>query len=114
MITITLPYPPSANRYWRMVKGRIIVSAEAKAYKMRVGLMCAASKLRPLVGDVSLSVEVYRPAKRGDLDNTLKILQDSLRGFAFVDDSQVVEIYARRGDDKDNPRAVVTVGQIDT
>ena len=41
---------------------------------------------------------VYAPA--GDLDNIVKPLQDSLKGIAFADDIQVVDIVAsmrRRG-----------------
>jgi hypothetical protein len=29
-LIFTLPYPPSANRYWRNVKGRMVVSVERK------------------------------------------------------------------------------------
>ncbi len=61
------------------------------------------------VGPVSVNVRVYRPARRGDLDNCLKVLLDALKGIAFVDDSQVVHIHARRYEDKANPRAEVTV-----
>lgn len=76
---------------------------------MRVGTMCAAARVQPISGPVAVTVSVYRPAKRGDLDNTLKVLLDSLKGFAFHDDAQVVELHASRGDDKVNPRAVVTI-----
>jgi Holliday junction resolvase RusA-like endonuclease len=67
--------------------------------------------MRPIAGDIALAVDVYRPARRGDLDNCLKVMIDSLKGVAFVDDSQVVHITARRFEDKANPRAVVTVSQ---
>lgn len=113
---LTLPYPPSANAYWRVWKGRILVSAQARAYKARVGFQAAAAKARggvspylTLAGPVVVSVALYRPQRRGDLDNTLKVLLDALKGIAFVDDSQVVEIHARRFDDKANPRVEVTV-----
>jgi Holliday junction resolvase RusA-like endonuclease len=47
---------------------------------------------------------VYRPQKRGDLDNTLKILVDSMKGIIYHDDEQVTVIHAERYDDKKNPR----------
>lgn len=106
---LVLPYPPSGNRYWRHVGSRVLVSAEARAYKARVGWICMGKKLRPLQGPVVVTVAVYRPAKRGDLDNTLKVLLDSLRGYLFVDDAQVVEIHASRSEDRENPRAELRV-----
>lgn len=104
----TLPYPPSANNYWRTTRnGRTYVTHEARDYKATVAHVLAGSK--PLVDDVSVRINLYRPAKRGDLDNCLKVLLDALKGFAFVDDKQVTHLEARRHDDKANPRAELWV-----
>lgn len=109
---LALPYPPSANRYWRIVRGRAVLSAEARQYKRTVALMAKAQKVsKPFEGPVRLTISVYRPQKSGDLSNRLKVLEDALQGIAFEDDNQVVEIHMRRGDDKANPRAVVTIEQ---
>lgn len=107
--TFVLPYPPSANKYWRNVNGRMVVSEAARNYKTTVGLMVRRGMKQPLAGEVKVNVAVYRPRKSGDLDNSLKILLDSLKGTAYIDDDQVVEIHAMRGDDKNNPRVVLTV-----
>lgn len=110
---ITLPYPPSANAYWRTVQGRIIKSEEARKYQQGVRLrwltQARDARPNPELGPVVVSVVVFRPRRIGDLDNVLKVLLDSLRGIAFEDDSQVVELHAARFDDKANPRAEVTV-----
>lgn len=108
-MTITLPSPVSANRYWRNFRGRMVVSAEAKAYKEQVAWIARAAGMELLTGDVSVTMKVYRPAKRGDIDNAAKILLDSLNGIAYSDDSQIVEIHAYRYDDKANPRVEVEV-----
>jgi Holliday junction resolvase RusA-like endonuclease len=60
-------------------------------------------------GGVSVSLWVYRAAQRGDLDNRIKVLLDSLQGIAYKDDKQVRELHAFLEDDKDNPRVVVEV-----
>lgn len=109
MTKLILPFPPSANRYWRHDRGHIHRSDEANAYINAVGWLCKERELAPVSGDVVLTIDIYRPAKRGDLDNTLKVLIDALRGFAYVDDKQVAEIHAKRHEDKENPRAVVRV-----
>src|SRR5262245_3828800 len=106
---LTLPYPPTANLYWRHWRGRLVTSTEARAYKLKVGQVCAAARLKPLDGPVHVFAEVYRPARRGDLDNSLKVLLDSIKGFAFHDDSQVSRIEVGRHEDKENPRVEITV-----
>ncbi len=107
-MNITLPYPPSANRYWRTDRGgRPHVSDEARAYKAAVGLLCRSLRLQPVAGEVDVRLDVYRPARRGDLDNSIKVLLDALKGHAYADDQQVVSINARRHEDKLDPRVEV-------
>ena len=36
---LQLPMPPSANRIWRVCRGRIVLSEEARAYKAKVRLL---------------------------------------------------------------------------
>ena len=112
MTTITLPYPPSANRYYRNFRGRMVRSQEAEAYRIGVGWQCNLAGIVPLHGDLRVSLDFYRPAKRGDLDNLLKVVFDSLNGYAYGDDQQIVEIHAMRHDDKADPRVEVVIGQV--
>ena len=116
-MNLTLPYPPSINHYWRVVNGRPIKSAEGRKYTTVAALM-AKSQLgpgtKPLSGNLAVSVTVYRPKRIGDLDNTLKVLLDSLKGIAFEDDSQIVHIEAFRDDDAKNPRAIVRITSDET
>lgn len=108
-MTITLPPAPSANRYWRNFRGRMVTSAEARAYKEQAAWIARAAGMEPETGDVSLTVRWYRERKAGDLSNRLKILEDALIGVAYTDDSQIVRIVAERYDDKANPRVEVEV-----
>lgn len=107
---LTLPLPPSANDYWRSFRGRVVVSRQARGYKADVKFRAMQDhSLDPIEGPVVVNLVVYRKRRIGDLDNFQKVLLDSLRGVAFHDDSQVVEIHARREDDPTNPRVVITV-----
>lgn len=107
---LVLPYPPSVNHYWTAGQGGArVLSAEARRYKAQVGMQCAALGLRPCAGNVALTVRVYRPAKRGDLDNVFKAVLDALIGHAYEDDGQVTEIHAFRHDDRNAPRIEVEV-----
>lgn len=109
----TLPMPPSANKYWRNVviggKARTLVSEGAKNYKKEIAELAHRLGMRPAVGDVSIAIRLYRNQASGDLDNRIKVTLDALRGVAFEDDKQVVEIHAYRHDDKGNGRIVISV-----
>lgn len=135
-ITLTLPYPISANRYWRsFTAGRraiVTVSKEAEAYKEQVNLLCWQAGIRePIPGRVAITVQLYpqRPldwAKRArkdpagwddtvqclDLDNANKVLLDSLKGVAIEDDKWVRRITAERMEPDGQARVVVTIEAI--
>lgn len=110
---LTLDYPPSGNRYWRHNRGHIHRSAEADAYIRYVALLCAAAGVQPLDGDVRVQLNFYRPAKRGDLDNGIKVLVDSLQGYGYHNDSQIAELHARRFEDKHAPRVEVEIVEVE-
>ena len=114
MITLTLPFPPSANRYWRNVKGRTLKSAEARDYALQVGWLCRNADIEPLTGDISLELRIYFPNKRGDLSNRIKVVEDALNAHAYVDDKQVKRLYAERYIDKNNPRIELLIMEIET
>jgi crossover junction endodeoxyribonuclease RusA len=111
-IRLTLPYPPSANNYWRANRGRVHKSTQAKKYIDNVKWITKRQNLTPIEGHVQVQIEVYRPARRGDLDNTLKVLLDALNGLAYADDSQITQIFAKRFEDKANPRVEIMVTRI--
>lgn len=109
MITLSVPLPPSANRYWRIYRGRAVKAEAARAYVAEVAVVCHQAGVEPLTGAVSVRVIIYFDSRRGDLDNRLKILLDALNGLAWLDDAQIVELYARRELDRRNPRVELTV-----
>jgi crossover junction endodeoxyribonuclease RusA len=98
-----LPYPISANRYWRNFRGRIVRSSEAVAYKERVAWENARSK--PLCSNVAVIVTLQpKLTKKGeasktviDLDNALKVALDALQGVAYNNDKQIRKISAEYG-----------------
>lgn len=107
---LSIPYPPSLNRYYGNWRGRVVLKKEGKEYKKRVAAICGA--MTPLTGPVLIELHVYRPRKTGDLDNTFKGILDSLQGFVYKNDRQIVAILAFRHDDKGNPRVEVTCNGI--
>lgn len=107
---ITLEVPPSANRWWRNVGGRVVLSKDARLYKQAAALSALAQGVRtPLTGPVALSIAWYRARKSGDLDKRLGVLLDALQGVAYLNDGQIVELHATRHDDPSHPRVEVTL-----
>lgn len=107
--SIVLPLPPSANRYWRSYRGRVTVSEDAKTYKRGVAMAATHAGFRPYTCAVAVRLHVYRARKAGDLDNFAKVTLDALRGIAYNDDDQIVELHLWRHDDKNNPRIEVEI-----
>lgn len=132
-IELTLPYPISANRYWRSFSaGKRVVtvpSPEAKDYKQSVQLIAQAAGIRaPINGRVHIHLQLFphRPLdwqKRMrlhgaswddtvqciDLDNARKVLYDSLKGVAIEDDKWVRSDSGERMEPDGEARVVVTI-----
>lgn len=117
IISLTLPYPPSVNNlYSTLMLGKPgqkrpirVPSVEVKQFKLDVDKICSRYPKDPFIGDVAVSVKIFRPKRIGDIDNCFKALLDSLRGFAFNDDKQVSWLHAERFEDKENPRVEVQI-----
>lgn len=133
MIRLTLPYPLSANRYWRPVKLgahiSIVPTKEAKAFRADIAALCRTQGVRaPLAGRVHVDVKLYpkrpldwqtRQRKLGaawddgvmciDIDNANKVLLDSLKDVAIEDDKWVRRLTAERMEPDGEARVVVTI-----
>lgn len=105
-IQFTLPEPPSANRWWRKWNNRMVLSVEARAYKLMVERRYTGT---PFEGAVAVNICWYRKRRSGDLDKRLGVVLDALQGVAYVNDSQVVRLVAERYDDPKHPRLEVAV-----
>lgn len=71
----------------------------------------------PISGEICAVVKIYRKYKRssrifGDVDNFLKAIFDGLSAIVFCDDSQICRCVVEKYTDKENPRAVIEVGEI--
>lgn len=138
-VTIELPYPLSANRYWRSFVPRgwdravVAVSDEAKVYKGEVRWLCRQAGItKPLQGRLHVDLKLYpaRPqdaSKRAranptrwdddvrciDLDNARKVVLDALKGIVFDDDKWIWRDSGERMEPDGAARVVVTITPIE-
>lgn len=139
MIELTLPYPISANRYWRTYLPRgcaapvTTVSPEARAYQNRVRRAAReAGVLCPFPGRVAVSYVLYpkrpldwvrrqrmNPARWDDsvqcmdLDNAQKVLFDAMEGIVYENDNLIRRIDGERAVPDGDARVLVTVEPIE-
>ena len=112
-MTIDLPWPPTANKYWRNVCGRMVLSREGRRYREAVDgliwqLTCESGHAVSFgSADLELEIDAHPPDnRRRDLDNLLKPILDALQyAEVFEDDSQIVKILIRK-------RCVVSAGVV--
>lgn len=94
MIALTLPWPVSANRNWRHVGNRTLLSSEARKYRARVVAQVRGMALQTLTGRLVVSIDAFPPdRRRRDLSNTLKVLEDALtHAGLWLDDEQIDDL----------------------
>ena len=94
-VTLTLPWPPSVNKYWRTFQGRMIISAEGRSYRKAVAdQVLIQSGANHYTGKLCVEIEAYRPDnRRRDLDNLLKaVLDGCTHAGVWEDDSNIVDL----------------------
>lgn len=125
-----LPYPISANRYWRNWRGQMRRSNEAREYRAIAEELARAANLPLLAGCVRFAF-VLHPAlpkdwakrekkephrwplgcRRIDIDNALKVVLDALQEIAYENDNQVTDLSIRLGRPIEGGGVAVTVGE---
>ena len=114
---LTLPYPPSANHYWRRNGHRYFISQAGVAFRAHVRQVMATwqsanANWLALTGPVSMTVALIPgDRRRRDIDNVLKPLLDALtHGGAWADDSQVKRLIVAMADPEPKQgRCIVTI-----
>jgi crossover junction endodeoxyribonuclease RusA len=98
ILNITLPWPPSINTYWRTVDGRILISADGRAYRKaivnQIGAQGNQKHFKHFDGPIKMIIEAYRPDNlRRDLDNLFKAPLDAMaHAGVYEDDSQIKDL----------------------
>ncbi len=96
-----LPYPPSVNHYWRVMRGRMVIGRKGRDYRAAAAVAVLEQRVprERLDGPLRVSLVAYPPdLRRRDLDNTLKALLDAIVAIGVIeDDSGIDDLRVVRG-----------------
>jgi crossover junction endodeoxyribonuclease RusA len=100
-VLLTLPWPPSTNKIWRAVKGRVLASKVARKYKVSVAAHLPTGPVHTLTGRLVVWMTLHPPAalqQEWDIANREKVLMDALTAQrVWVDDAQIDALMITRG-----------------
>lgn len=98
VIRMTLPWPPSVNRYWRhptrgALAGRHLISEEGRRYRVSViEVVRSTQTCERMQGSLCVRIDAYPPdRRRRDLDNILKSLLDSITHAGVIEDDSLID-----------------------
>ena len=108
---------PSKSNNYRVIKikghSSLAKTDALKAYEKSFYLQCNIYRNKNIKGLFELHLDVYNGSQRPDLDNSFKILMDSLEACkAIENDRNCVKIVAQKFVDKTNPRIEFTIKEI--
>lgn len=117
---LVLPFPVSLNAAYAGAGRGLRLTDKAKAYKAEVYQLANAAYRDPisynpkpmLEGDLAMRIWLYRPERRGDIDNFTKLLQDSLQGVIYKNDNAIVEQHLYKRLDSLTPRVEVEIWRV--
>lgn len=112
---LTLPWPPSLNRIWRAVGGKILLSMIARNYKKAASAALPVGRVpTPLAGRLMVWMVLHPPLKlagsRWDIANREKLMIDCLtEQRVWLDDSQIDAMVILRGTPSGAGRVELTI-----
>jgi Holliday junction resolvase RusA-like endonuclease len=117
-VTITIPwkYLVPDNAKYGVLRGRMLLKPQYRASKDTIQAIARRAMLGtiPCTANVALHARLYVPDnRRRDATNYAKLVQDSLQGAVYTDDTQIKRAtWEHCGLDKENPRAEVTITEL--
>lgn len=108
---LELPFPPSVNKYYRNVGGRMVISREGRTYRKTVCSLLRDRCDEPLDVGLEVSILLHAPDRRHyDVDNRLKGLLDSMEhAGVYVNDELIVKLTVEKRDPVRGGKTVVTI-----
>jgi crossover junction endodeoxyribonuclease RusA len=98
VVTLELPYPPTANTIWRRGKGRTYLNPKYKAWQNEANGMYQQQKAAKTIGtpiagpfEVHLTFSDKKRRKGSDLDNRVKPVLDQMQRLGVIENDSLAE-----------------------
>ena len=90
-VTMSLPWPPSVNHYYRHVGPRVLISKDGRRYRETVAGIARRAAIPMFSVPVEVGIDLYPPDnRRRDADNSLKCTLDSLTHAGVYEDDSLI------------------------
>lgn len=99
-LTLTLPWPPTVNTYYRNVNGKTLISEKGRQYRAAVADQVLIQRgAKQFAGRLAVAIVAHVPdQRRRDLDNLFKGTLDALtHAGVWLDDEQIDSLSIVRG-----------------
>jgi Holliday junction resolvase RusA-like endonuclease len=100
-----IPMPPPINQTYKISRRFMYKSKEARAFECEV--VSLLSGVVPTDKEVRLRLDMYFKTNASDIDGRIKITLDSMQGFLYDNDRQIIELNVTKRIDKIRPRVEV-------
>ena len=116
-LSLVLPWPPSVNRIWRAVAGRVVLSESARKYAVTCANALPTGPVDPLRGRLQVVMTLQAPAALANrcyyIANREKHVFDVLtRQRVWVDDSQIDGLMILRGTPQGAGAAILDITEL--
>lgn len=98
--------PPSVGHYLKRTKAGVFKTEQAKEYQEGLGKIAKKARAKLAAGRISVKLLFWLREGELDIDNGLKVIFDSLHGIAWIDDSQIKNLFVVIEDRGDKPAGV--------
>ena len=108
-LVIQIPWPPSANTYYRHVGHKILISKKGRAYQKAIQVQAMVEHWERFFRcRLSITILACPPdRRRRDLDNTQKVIFDSLQNAGIYDDDEQIDFFSIERKEVEKPGKVI-------
>lgn len=114
-IVLHLPWPPTANTYWRHSRGRHYISPKGVSYRDEVDVKARIfAGLFPKTSKLSVHIDAFPPDnRRRDLDNLCKCLLDSIQKAGVYEDDFQIDMLSLKRQPLKEGKVIVYINKIE-